>query len=69
MKSTKIKRKFVNVIPKSYLAKIDFDYLMNCLHGMEVKEETDDMYLLESITKKNTFWISKSGNDHWDIVK
>jgi hypothetical protein len=69
MKSTKIKRKFVNVTPKSYQAKIMFEELMNSLHGMEVKEETENMYHLLSITKRSEFWIPKKGNDHWKVEK
>jgi hypothetical protein len=65
----KIKRKFVNVIPKSSKAKNRFVNQMDSLHAMEVEQELDNKLFVVSINRKYCFWIPKEGNEHWSIVK
>lgn len=69
MKNPKIKKQFVNVIPKSSKAKNRFANLMDKLHAMEIEQEKDGKYFLVSINKQYCFWISKEGNEHWDLAK
>jgi len=65
----KIKRKFVNVIPKSSKAKNRFVNQMDSLHAMEVEQENETQFFVVSINRRYCFWISKEGNEHWSIVK
>jgi hypothetical protein len=69
MKTSKIKKQFVNVTPKSSKAKNRFVNLMSSLHAMEVEQETDTQYFLVSINRQYCFWIDKKGNEHWGISK
>jgi len=64
----KIKKKFVNVQPKSNKAKNRFINNMSSLHAMEVEQETDDKFFLASINRQYFMWIPKNGNEHWEIL-
>ena len=64
----KTKKKFVNVIPKSSKAKNRFANQMHKLHAMEVEQETDTQFFLVSINRQYCFWISKEGNEHWEVL-
>ena len=68
MKAPKIKKKFVNVIPKSSKAKNRFVNQMDSLHAMEVEQETDTQFFVVSINRRYCFWINKEGNEHWEIL-
>jgi len=65
----KTKRKFVNVTPKSSKAKNRFVNQMDSLHAMEVEQENETQFFVVSINRKYCFWITKEGNEHWDIMK
>jgi hypothetical protein len=69
MKAPKIKKRFVNVNPKSSKAKNRFVNIMGSLHAMEVEQETDTQLFLVSINRMYCTWIPKEGNEHWEIVK
>jgi hypothetical protein len=69
MKNPKVKKKFVNVIPKSSKAKNRFVNIMDSLHAMEVEQETADKFFLVSINRQYCTWIPKEGNEHWEITK
>ena len=69
MKAPKIKKKFVNVIPKSSKAKNRFVNQMDKLHAMVVEQETDTEFFVVSINRRYCFWINKEGNEHWEIAK
>lgn len=63
------KKKIVNVNPISGIAKHKFIDIMDSLHACRIQDETDDKLLLLSLNQKYLFWIQKSGNKHWEIVK
>ena len=65
----KVKRKMVNVEPISNKAKNRFANIMDKLHGCHVEQETDDLMFLASINKNYFFWVSKTNDAHWKIVK
>jgi hypothetical protein len=69
MATTKIKKQFVNVQPKSSKAKNRFVNQMDSLHAMEVEQEKDNQLFLVSINRRYCFWIPKEGNEHWGITK
>jgi hypothetical protein len=69
MATTKIKKQFVNVQPKSSKAKNRFVNQMDSLHAMEVEQEKDNQLFLVSINRRYCFWIPKEGNEHWGIIK
>jgi len=69
MKAPKIKKRFINVIPKSSKAKNRFVNQMDSLHAMEVEQENETQFFVVSINRRYCFWISKEGNEHWSIVK
>lgn len=69
MTTTKIKKRFVNVIPKSSKAKNRFVNQMDALHAMEVEQEKDNQLFLVSINRRYCFWVPKEGNEHWKIEK
>jgi hypothetical protein len=66
---TALKRKFVNVVPKSSKAKNRFVNQMDSLHAMVVEQETDTEFFVVSINRRYCFWINKEGNEHWGITK
>ena len=65
----KSRKKFVNVIPQSKIAKHRFVNYMNSFHACEVEKEKDDMLFLVSLNKEYCFWVQKTGNEHWKIQK
>lgn len=69
MKTPNIKKRFVNIIPKSSKAKNRFVNIMNSFHAMEVEQETDTMLFLVSINRMYCTWVPKIGNEHWEIAK
>jgi hypothetical protein len=69
MTTTKIKKRFVNVQPKSSKAKNRFVNQMDSLHAMEVEQEKDNQMFLVSINRRYCFWIPNQGNEHWGIIK
>ena len=66
---TKLKKKFVNVIPLSRQAKYRFDDLMDNFHSCLVLDENDELYHLLSLNGMYQFHLQKSGNEHWKIVR
>ena len=66
---TKVKRKFINVIPKSKKAVNRFKNIMESFHAMVVEQETDTQYFVVSLNKKYCFWLNKLNDPHWDIEK
>jgi hypothetical protein len=66
---TKIKKKFVNVVPLSSKARNRFINQMDSFHAMEVEEETNTHYFVVSINRKYCFWLNKLDDPHWKIVK
>lgn len=68
MKS-KIKKKFVNVSPKSKKAVNRFKNQMDSLHAMEVEQETDDKFFVVSINRRYCFWLERHNDPHWEIIK
>lgn len=67
MNTSKTKKRFVNVTPKSSKAKTRFVNIMSSLHSCEIEQETSDRFFLVSINKKYHFWIQKEGNEHWEV--
>jgi len=67
--TAKIKKRFVNVKPKSSKSKNRFVNQMDSLHAMEVEQENDTHLFVVSINRKYCFWLSKENDPHWDIVK
>ena len=69
MKAPKIKKKFVNVQPKTSKSKNRFVNQMDSLHAMEVEQENDTQFFVVSINRKYCFWLNKENDPHWDILK
>ena len=69
MNSMIIKKKFINVKPKSPKAKNRFINIMNSFHACEVEQETNDKFFVVSLNRQYCFWIQKTGNEHWEIIK
>jgi len=64
-----MKTKFVYVQPKSNVAKLDFDVLMNRLHSCKVTKEDDANIYLSSISGFYDFWMNKNEDPHWEMIK
>lgn len=64
-----MKKKFVNVVPKSSKAKNRFVNIMGSFHACEVEQEKDNKIFLVSLNRQYCFWVQKEGNEHWDIQK
>ena len=67
--TSKIKKKFVNVSPKSKKAVNRFKNQMDSLHAMEVEQETDDKFFVVSINRRYCFWLERHNDPHWEIIK
>ena len=65
----KVKRKFINIKPKSKKAVNRFKNIMDSLHAMEVEQENDTQMFVVSINKKYCFWMLRENDPHWDIIR
>ena len=63
------KTKFVTVQPKSEIAKERFVGSMDQLHSCRVIEESDDNYILSSITNRYSFEMKKINDQNWEVIK
>jgi hypothetical protein len=66
---SKMKKKFINVVPVSKIAKNRFDNYMKNYHSCLILNEDENLYHLMSINGMYEFHLQKSGNEHWQIVK
>ena len=66
--TTKVKKQFINVSPKSSKAKNRFINQMDSLHAMEVEQETDTQFFVVSINRRYCFWLNKINDPHWEIL-
>ena len=66
---TKTKKKLVCVEPVSNKAKNRFANLMDRLHSCNVEQEDDTTMFLTSINGLYHFWLHKTNDEHWRIVK
>jgi hypothetical protein len=65
-----MKTKFVTVQPKTNQAKNQFVSMMDSLHSCRVqKEDNDGRMFLESISGRYFFWMEKSNDPHWALIK
>ena len=64
-----MKTKFVCVKPRSNKAKNRFHNLMHELHSCRVEQETEDKLFLTSITDKYSFWMDKTNDENWMVIK
>lgn len=67
--TTKVKKRFINVIPKSSKAKNRFANQMDSFHAMEVEQENETQLFVVSINRRYCFWLNKENDPHWTIVK
>ena len=63
------KTKFVTVQPKSEIAKERFVGSMDQLHSCRVIEESEDNYILSSITNRYSFEMKKINDKNWEVIK
>jgi len=66
--TTKVKKQFINVAPKSKKAVNRFKNIMDSLHAMEVEQETDTQFFVVSINRRYCFWLNKENDPHWEIL-
>ena len=66
--TTKVKKQFINVAPKSKKAVNRFKNIMDSLHAMEVEQETDTQFFVVSINRRYCFWMEKQNDPHWEIL-
>jgi hypothetical protein len=64
-----MKTKFVTVQPKSKKAKNRFFNMMNNLHSCRVQQEDDTKMFLESISGRYFFWMDKTEDPNWTLIK
>ena len=64
-----IKNKFVTVQPKSEHAKQRFAGSMDQLHSCRVIEESEDNYVLSSITNRYSFEMKKINDHNSEVIK
>lgn len=69
MTTSKVKKQFVNVQPKTSKAKNRFVNQMDSLHAMEIEQETDTQFFVVSINRRYCFWLNKENDPNWNIIK
>jgi len=42
---------------------------MDQLHSCKVEQETDDKMFLSSITGRYHFWMNKTNDNNWQVIK
>ena len=62
------KKKFINVVPLTNIARDRFVHTMNCFHACLILNEDDLFYDVVSLNGMYQFRIQKKGNDHWKLV-
>jgi hypothetical protein len=67
--TTKVKKHFINVQPKSSKAKNRFVNQMDSLHAMEVEQENETQLFVVSINRRYCFWMLRENDPHWEIIK
>lgn len=67
--NSKTKKRFINVIPLSLIAKDRFENIMNSFHSCIILDETSEKFYLSSLNEKYYFWVQKEGNEHWKLTK
>ena len=63
------KTKFVTVQPKSEHDKQKFAGIMDQLHSCRVVQESEDNYILSSITNRYSFEMKKINDQNWEVIK
>jgi hypothetical protein len=63
------KTKFVTVQPKSKGAKERFVGYMDQLHSCRIVQESEDNYILASITNRYSFEMKKINDQNWEVIK
>ena len=63
------KNKFVTVQPKSKSAKERFAGFMDQLHSCRIVQESEDNYILASITNRYSFEMKKINDQNWEVIK
>ncbi len=63
------KTKFVTVQPKSEHAKERFVGSMDQLHSCRIVKESEDNYVLASITNRYSFEMKKINDQNWEVIK
>jgi hypothetical protein len=63
------KKKFAQVIPLTEEATIYFEDYMFRLHSCIIEKEVGSKMYLTSINGKHSFWVDKSGDKDWSIIK
>ena len=63
------KTKFVTVQPKSEHAKERFVVSMDQLHSCRIVKESEDNYVLASITNRYSFEMKKINDQNWEVIK
>jgi hypothetical protein len=66
---SKMKKKFINVVPVSKIARERFINHMENFHSCLVIDEDENFYHLVSLNGMYEFHLQRKGNDHWKIVK
>ena len=61
--------KFVTVQPKSEHAKERFVGSMDQLHSCRIVKESEDNYVLASITNRYSFEMKKINDQNWEVIK
>ena len=69
MKPLKPKKHLINVSPKTSKSKNRFINQMDSLHAMEVEQETDTQFFVVSINRQYCFWMNKTNDPHWEVIK
>jgi hypothetical protein len=64
-----MKTKLICVEPKSKKAKNRFCNLMNNLHSCRIEKEDGGKMFLSSITGNYFFWMNKTNDENWMVVK
>ena len=63
------KTKFVTVQPKSEHAKERFVGSIDQLHSCRIVQESEDNYILASITNRYSFEMKKINDQNWEVIK
>lgn len=63
------KKRFAQVTPLTEEAKIYFEDYMFGLHSCIIVEEVESKMFLSSINGNYSFWVNKSGDKNWGVIK
>jgi len=65
----KTKSKFITISPKNEVSTEFFNVYLKKLHSCKILKEEQNLFKVKSIAGNYVFWVNKTQDNNWTIVK